>query len=164
MAYMWGACSFSYYMIVFKLKYLPGDIFENSLASGLSEFISLTSAGFLYTRLGIKMSFVVLFGLAVLGGTLILTLGEHDLTMMPIFVTVAKIGISGGFTLVYVSTVDVFPTLFCATAIGLCNFLARIVTILAPEIAERAPPLPMLLFTIVCAGGVVLIQFIKPLN
>lgn len=78
MAYMWGACSFSYYMIVFKLKYLPGDIFENSLASGLSEFISLTSAGFLYTRLGIKMSFVVLFGLAILGGTLILTLGEDD--------------------------------------------------------------------------------------
>ena len=78
MAYMWGACSFAYYMIVFKLKYLPGNIFENSLASGLSEFVSATTAGFIYTKLGIKYSYSVLFGLATIGGILILTLGEKD--------------------------------------------------------------------------------------
>jgi len=83
---------------------------------------------------------------------------------MPIFVIVAKFGISGGFVIVYVCTVDVFPTLFCSTAMGFCNFLARILTILAPEIAEHAPPLPMALFTSLCALGMVLIQFVKPLK
>jgi len=81
---------------------------------------------------------------------------------MPIFVTLAKFGISSAFVIVYVATVDVFPTLFCATAIGFCNFFARVATILAPLIAEKQPPLPMLIFTSMTAVGSVLALFIRP--
>ena len=48
------------------------------------------------------------------------------------FFVLTKIGITGGFVIVYVATVDVFPTLFCATAMGFCNFGARVLNILAP--------------------------------
>jgi len=37
--------------------------------------------------------------------------------------------VSGAFVIVYVATVEVFPTLFCATAMGFCNFGARFLTI-----------------------------------
>lgn len=83
---------------------------------------------------------------------------------MPFFVVLAKFGISGGFVLCYASTVEVFPTLFCATALGFCNFFARVLTILAPEIAEREPPLPMALFVALTGLGAILIWFVKPLK
>ena len=83
---------------------------------------------------------------------------------MPLFVILSKFGISGAFVLIYCSTVDVFPTLFCASALGFCNFFARIITILAPEVAERDPPLPMLLFVSFTALGSILIWLVKPLK
>ncbi len=118
-------------------------------------------SGLLYNKLGMKLSFTLLFALSAIGGLLILLIGSEDKTWMPIFVIIAKFGISGGFVIVYVSTVEVFPTLFCSTAMGFCNFLARVLTILAPEVAEHAPPLPMALFTSLCAVGMILIQFVK---
>lgn len=34
------ACSFSYYLINFYIKYLPGDIFLNQIVNSISESIS----------------------------------------------------------------------------------------------------------------------------
>jgi hypothetical protein len=164
MSYMWAAVSFTYYMIAFQLKYLPGNIYNNSLASGGSELVAIACAGLLYGRLGMKKSFSGLFGLSAFGGLMILFLGESSTFWMPFFVVFAKFGIAGAFVIVYVSTVDVFPTLFCATALGFCNFFARVLTILAPEVAERPPPLPMILFVSLTLIGIILIQFVKPLK
>lgn len=157
MAYMWACCSFGYYMIIFYLKYLPGNIYNNSLSSGGTDLIAVLCAGVLYSRFGIKMAFTFLFSLSVIGGFIIIFLGESASVWMPVFVVICKFGISGGFVLVYCSTVDVFPTLFCSTALGFCNFGARVLSILAPIIAERPPPLPMIVLTSLCAIGLVLI-------
>lgn len=132
MAYMWACCSFSFYMIIFYLKYLPGDIYNNSLASGSADIIATLTAGYLYSKLGIKKAFTGLLALSVIGGVIIICIGDSATIWMPIFVVITKFGISGGFLIVYVSTLDVFPTLFCATAMGCCNFMARILTIIAP--------------------------------
>jgi len=43
----------------------------------------------------------------------------------------------------YLSMVQLFPTLFCGTASGMCNFAGRMATIGSPLIAELAPPTPM---------------------
>lgn len=63
---------------------------------------------------------------------MILFFGESSVFFMPIFVGFARIGISAGSNLIYLMNAEVFPTLFAATAIGICNLLARIVTILSP--------------------------------
>jgi len=165
MAYMWTATSFTYYMIAFQLKYLKGNIYNNSLASGGSEMVAIAISGVLYTKLGLKKSFTLLYALSCVGGCCILFLGaEAGGIAMPLFVILSKFGISGAFVLIYCSTVDVFPTLFCASALGFCNFFARIITILAPEVAERDPPLPMLLFVSFTALGSILIWLVKPLK
>ena len=77
-----------------------------------------------------------------------LFLARHHPHLTPLFVGIAKFGISGTFVLLYVSTVDVFPTLFCVTALGYMNFAARLFTILDPQVAEREEPIPMLLVAI----------------
>ena len=160
MAYMWSAVSFCYYMISFQLKYLPGDIYENSLASSGSELLAYLIGGLCYSFLKIRKSFAISFVIALVGGILILTLGVKDVSYMPLFVTLAKFGISGGFVIVYVATVDLFPTLFVATAIGICNFFSRFLTILAPQVAELDPPIPMSIFIALSALGLILSFFI----
>lgn len=82
---------------------------------------------------------------------------------MPLFCCLAMFGCSGGFTLVYVSTQDVFPVVFCATAIGICNVASRTLTVMSDLVAEIEPPLPMILFTSISLGAVIVIQFVKPL-
>ena len=52
--------------------------------------------------------------------------------MVPFFISVLRIGVGGVFALVYLANVDVFPTLFTGSALGICNFFARISNILSP--------------------------------
>ena len=56
--------------------------------------------------------------------------------MFPCFIMIAKLGVCGTFNLVYIGNIDLFPTLFCSTAMGICNFFARLVSIAAPMTAE----------------------------
>lgn len=154
---MWACCSFTYYMIAFQLKYLPGNVYNNNLASTVSEFGAIALSGFMYEKLGLKLSYSILLMISVVGGIFILFLGTDSKVLMPLFVLLAKFGISGGFNLSYCATVDVFPVLFCGTGIGVCNFFARTLTIFAPMVAEVQPPLPMILFTSLSALGILVI-------
>ena len=160
MTYMWSAVSFCYYMIIFQLKYIPGNIYINSMSSSLSEMVANILAGFLYKYLRIKLSFIVCFSVSLVGGALILFLGVDDVKWIPVFITLAKGGIAANFTIVYIASAEVFPTLFTATALGICNFFARFLTILAPDVAELDPPIPMAVFCSLCIGGIVLAIFI----
>lgn len=143
---------------------MPGNIYNNAFASGGSELVAVALGGYLYGKLGIKLSFTLLFALSSVGGICILFLGAEYLFWMPFFVILAKFGIAGAFVIVYIATVDIFPTLFCATALGFCNFFARVLTILAPQVAERDPPLPMIIFVSLTTIGAIIIWFVKPLK
>jgi hypothetical protein len=104
MGYMWGCTSFCQYLIMIYVKYLPGNIYTNSITSNISQNIAALLAGAVYSRVGIRISFSVLYTISALGGLLILFIGYHDDTWMPLFVGIAMFGCSGAFTLVYVST------------------------------------------------------------
>ena len=147
-------------MIIFLLKYIPGNIFVNSLASSLSELVATLLGGVLYKYAGIKLSFIICFAVALLGGLFLLFLGVNDVKWIPIFIALGKGGISASFVIVYVATVELFPVLFAATAMGICNFFARFLTIFAPDVAEMSPPIPMTIFSILSSIGIVLAFFI----
>lgn len=83
---------------------------------------------------------------------------------MPPFVVITKLGIAGGFNLVYQAALDVFPTLFCGTAIGICNFFARVISIFAPIVAEQPAPLPMIILTGMSVIGIFAIRFVTTLK
>ena len=50
-------------------------------------------------------------------------------------VVFAEYGIAAVFTIVYVSHNQIFPVLFAATALGVCNFASRLFAAFAPVIA-----------------------------
>ena len=142
--------------------YLPGNIFNNSYSSSGSELVAVTTAGLIYGYLKAKKIFIISFTTALVGSLLILFIGNVTLSWMPLYVIIAKFGISSAYLTLFIATVDVFPTLFCATAFGVVNFVATLVTILAPVIAEMKAPFPMLVYAILCLLGLVLTFAIRP--
>ena len=77
MAYMWSSGSLSLYMFVFYLKYLPGDIFTNTITNSATDMFSNIVAAFLYSKTGAKLAYTILLTLAVAGGCLIIFFGEE---------------------------------------------------------------------------------------
>lgn len=156
MTYQWSAVSFCYYMIAYQMNDLPGNIYNNALASSASEFLAYILGGVLYKALNIKKSFILLYSISVVGSLLILFYGASKPSYMPAFVTLAKFGISACFNVIYIASVDVFPILFCGTALGVCNFAARLLTIFAPLVAQIEGDLPMIIFTVLAGFGLIL--------
>lgn len=108
-------------------------------------------------RLGLKCSLTIMFMMSLLGGTLVLFGENFDKSFMPIFVLLSKFGITGMAQIAYTCSVYLFPTLFSATAIGICNLSARILTISAFMIAEMEAPTPMTIFVSVQMLGLILV-------
>ena len=70
--------------------------------------------------------------------------------IIPFFTLTAKIGTHLTFSNAYYASFSdqrVFPILRKATAVGICQFIARGLTIAAPMIAELDKPIPALVLT-----------------
>ena len=59
----------------------------------------------------------------------------------------AKFGVSGSFTAIYLTAIQNVPTVYATSVFGYCNAVARIFTILAvdPSIAELEYPDPIII-------------------
>lgn len=101
------------------------------MTSSIADNIGTGFSAILYNRFGLRIAFLICLVFTMTGGAFIL-LGHMFVSWMPLFIMVGKMGTSSTFNLVYVSNSDLFPTLFSATAMGICNFFARLSTIAAP--------------------------------
>lgn len=160
MVAVWIASSFNFYLINFQLKYIPGNVFLNTFVSALSELPAIILGGIMYQKVGLKITLVTCFSIAIVGSISLLIFSEVHKDLIPIFVLLAKAGVSGTFNLCYLANAQIFPAIFAGTAFGFCNIGAKLATILAPMIAEVNPPAPMIIFTISAAGACLLTCFL----
>jgi hypothetical protein len=90
---------------------------------------------------------------------------EHNLSyLIPAVVFLAKIFINQTFTSVYYTSFNedmIFPFYKRSTATGICNFIARLLTIFSPMIAEFDRPLPAI-FLLSMNGIAFLASFFFP--
>ena len=144
---LWLACAFGYYLINFEIKYMPGNLYVNVLMSTSAEVFAKAAAYTQQSRLGLKKSYYAGLSVALLGCMLLLmSNGRFESRfILGLCLFVAKFGIAFTFMINYLSIVKLFPTLFCGTAAGICNFGGRLATIFAPLVAEYAPPTPILI-------------------
>ena len=138
---------------------MPGGIYSNTYASSTSDVVAYISTGFVYKRLGVR-TLIIGFLIGLLGSMLIVFLGGEHITLMPVFVLLAKFGISMNFMLLYVTTVKLFPTLFCGAAFGICGMFKNLLVIMAPQVAEIAEPAPMIIYAALCLIGALVSPFI----
>jgi len=135
MVFQWAMASMLYYFMSYYLIYLPGNTYNNTYASGGAEIVATLFGGFLIKVCNARWAFFTSNMIALLGGLCILFLGTPYEDWMPAFVIIAKFGVSSTYMLVYAVTIDLFPTLFSATAFGVCNFVANMTTIVSPYVA-----------------------------
>ena len=97
-----------------------------------------------YISIGPKHTFTLSYILAIVGALLLL-IYPNDVSMIPLYVTIAKFGVAASFNTVYLASVGLIPTMFASSVFGFCNVSARCFTIMSPVIAEQDAPLPMLI-------------------
>lgn len=158
--FMWSISSFNYYLITFYMKYVPGSIFVNTTASSISENLSYVVSGLLLNIIGIKLCYISALIIAIAGGICLVLFPVGGL-WEALFVLIAKFGISWSFNNCYLSTPLLFPAHLRVRIFGICHLMASFVTVLAPLLAEEKPPTPMIIFTLTCAGILMISFFIN---
>jgi MFS family permease len=68
MMIIWTTTVFSTYLIMFQLKYLKGNIYENTNSYAISDTVSRIFGGFIYARYGMKRALIVSYTVALMGG------------------------------------------------------------------------------------------------
>ena len=151
--------SFVYYVINFQMKNIPGSLVQNTIVSQLAEISADIVSGVILTSIGHTYGFQSMFALTI-GGTLLLMAFQTNLTLIPLFITMAKFGVSAAFNMVYIGSVQLIPTLFSSSVFGLCNVVARLITMASPVVAEMKQPTPLLLVMGGSACAIVIAKFL----
>ena len=125
---------------------MPGNLYVNVLMSTTAEICAKAVAYTQVSKLGLRKSYYAGLAVALIGCIMILSSGGkiESRLVLGLCLFVAKFGIAFTFMINYLSIVKLFPTLFCGTAAGACNFGGRLATIFAPFVAELSPPTPIL--------------------
>ena len=110
--------------------------------------------GALFFKLGARLSMFCAFLTSVLGAIgLIFVFNSDNPVMISLFVGISKFGISAAFNMIYICFMELIPTIFTATVFGYSNTAARVVTILAPQIAEVKGVLPQIINLVLAGVG-----------
>jgi hypothetical protein len=155
MIIVWVAASFTFYLLNFLVKYMPGDIYFNSVISGLS-CVAMLIEGFIQEKIGTKGGMVLSFAITCLSTGILCFFvhGTNQIMLYALILLLAKSGASLAFGFAYVIHIDLFPAHFVISSFGICNFFCRGLTIFAPIVAELPNPwLPMIFLNLAAFGG-----------
>jgi hypothetical protein len=150
---VWSAMSFGINLLTFYTKYLPGDVFNNSMVIGLAALIYLV-AGPLAKKLESKNILSASYLLASISTlTMIIVIqscnGDQETGIcgnLSILIFVTRCGLNVANCFIFIIHTEIFPTFFLATSYGLCNFFGRSLTLAAPLVAENPNKMLPLIF------------------
>mmetsp|Transcript_12196 Transcript_12196/g.13914 ORF Transcript_12196/g.13914 Transcript_12196/m.13914 type:complete len:172 (+) Transcript_12196:801-1316(+) len=127
MAGVWSTASACYYLINFYMKYMGGSTLKNVIANFTSELLASFVAYFIFNCLGEKKSLTLFFLISGVAGA-IFCYGFSNPYIINVLILMAKFGVGAAFVTIYIATARIFPNEYSATAFGICNIFARIVT------------------------------------
>lgn len=168
---MWMVASFNLYMIGFYMKYIPGSFYVSTLVACIGDIPLSIGGGFLYHFKGPKFAMPIFLTCAIIGSLSLILINPQQnggtSILIPLVVLITRSGVKCTFDSCYLANSTIFPAIFAGTAFGLCNIGAKIVTIFSPLTAEVPNPVPMIMFSSLCAVGIVLvlqlrINYVKP--
>jgi len=164
MTLLWSIAAFSFYTNNTFIKYVPGNFENNVLVMTSTDIIASLSAGALLGHFSAKNLFASYATMSAFAGASILMFVDPATPTwyVPFLVGLSRFGVVSSFTTIYLTHPSFFPTLFAVTSMGISNFAARLIVILAPLIAEVAYPLPIVIVTILqvvaCVSALFLIE------
>jgi Na+/melibiose symporter-like transporter len=76
--YLWSASLVAYYTVYFHIRYLPGDLFINTLVFAGCEVTAYMIGSMITKKIGMKPSFVCSFMLAVFSTIVYLFIRDNE--------------------------------------------------------------------------------------
>uniref|UniRef100_A0A8C1K3T9 Solute carrier family 22 member 13b n=1 Tax=Cyprinus carpio TaxID=7962 RepID=A0A8C1K3T9_CYPCA len=168
MCYMWFVTSLVYYGVSLNVGNFGLDIYLTQLIFGIAEFPARLSCFPLIQRFGRR---ICQSAVLLLGGTACLVIPLIP-AGYPVIVTViaviGKFSLAASFTIVYVYTAELYPTVVRQNGVGLNSMCARVAGILAPLIGlldVYHPAIPMVIFgSLPFVGGALTFLLPETLN
>ena len=133
--------SFNFFLLTFFLKYFPGNMFYNGLCFAVADITAFAVAGCTINYTGVKQSLVLAYIIGLTGGVMYMMFSGIEF-LIPIFVTLSRLGACMAYNTGYVSVNRLFPTRFQSTVYAVVNLVAHLVACVAPLIAEIPDPYP----------------------
>lgn len=155
---------FNFYMIVFYLKYFPGNIFVNSLSFAIADFVSYLVSGIIVKRTTTTKALIIAYSISLVGAICYLIFRHIEgisVGLIPVVIILSRVGNSMSFNTIYVTNNRLFPTTLMATSFGFANLVSHIVAIPAPMIAEITEPFPFIVFVLFTIFAGICTLFIK---
>nr|XP_005317424.2 solute carrier family 22 member 13 [Ictidomys tridecemlineatus] len=146
---VWFVDSLGYYGVSLQVGDFGLDIYLTQLIFGASEVPARLLSIFMMEKLGRKWSQM---GTLILGGLMciiIIFIPEDMPLVVTVLAVVGKFATSAGFTISYLYTIELFPTVVRQTGMGLVSIFSRVGGILTPLVlllGEYRKELPMLIY------------------
>lgn len=90
-----------YYIMTYFLKYIPGNFYVNTTVNGFSSIVAYGTSAIVFKKFGGKISFMVSYAIAIVGGICIMSFEQFGGLWMAFFVLLASFGISFAFNIAY---------------------------------------------------------------
>ncbi|XP_048735991.2 solute carrier family 22 member 4-like [Ostrea edulis] len=170
MFYLWTADSVCYFGILFATPQLHGNQFLNLGISGIVEIPALIICMFIINKVGRRRP--VIFFLLLSGISNIITIfipketgSGTDLVWLQITMAmIGKFGITGAYSLSYLYSTEIFPTVVRNHALGLSSFFENLGGIAAPLIVYATSTsdnyIPLVVFGVIMVVGAILAYFL----
>ncbi|XP_051971260.1 solute carrier family 22 member 13b [Xyrauchen texanus] len=168
MCYMWFVTSLVYYGVSLNVGNFGVDIYLTQLIFGIAELPARLSCFPLIQRFGRR---ICQSAVLLLGGTACLVIpaipADYPVAVTVIAV-VGKFSLAAAFTIVYVYTAELYPTIVRQSGVGLNSMCARVAGILAPLIGllnVYHPAIPMVVYgSLPFLGGALTFMLPETLN
>ncbi len=85
------------------MKNIKGNVFLNTFTSSTSELPAILLSGFMCKRIGMKITLITWFSVALVGGLCLMIFGGANKDLIPIFVLFSKSGVTATFNLCYLA-------------------------------------------------------------
>uniref|UniRef100_H2ZH84 Major facilitator superfamily (MFS) profile domain-containing protein n=1 Tax=Ciona savignyi TaxID=51511 RepID=H2ZH84_CIOSA len=134
LSFAWFAADMAFYGLTFNTNNLGGNRYINSFLSGAVEFPAQFVCFMVVRRIGCRRSFIV--STIITSMCLALTPLLHEVNEWAGVVSamLGKLVITVGYTILFIFTGDLFPTMMRTQSYGACSFMARFGSILVPYI------------------------------
>ena len=134
--FMWMAQSFSYYLCIFMIRHFEGDFFINVLIFSGTELFSHAFVGLIINKLSVNAAYLMAFLTASTSAFLYAVLRTSVPSVIPYLLGVTIFGIIFSTNTNWNSNQLLFPVIYASSTNGLCNFFARGINMISPQIAE----------------------------
>uniref|UniRef100_F6Y4W3 Major facilitator superfamily (MFS) profile domain-containing protein n=1 Tax=Ciona intestinalis TaxID=7719 RepID=F6Y4W3_CIOIN len=134
LSFMWFSMNMGFYGLSFNTPNLGGNRFVNAFISSVVEIPAQFLCFVLVKKIGCRMGFISTAGACSVCVLLTPFLQSTNQIAGVVCAMLGKFFISAPFTILYLVTGDLFPTMLRTQSYGACSFIGRVAAIIVPYV------------------------------